>query len=232
MKLKRIATNHYKSEDGKVEIKKQNINGKLCWTAGIGSMILFPTCETKDEATKLAERTVNRQPEPTTAIEQPPDPKLKMELKRIAKDHYKSEDGRVEIQRVFYWHHETLKAEWAASVDGMIAGLCETKQEAEMAARKGLKSSPVARLTIKHLLADLQHRNETSDARLDPKEYKYTNLYAFVLTNAIPFDPQPLPEKYPRGLLKACYNNAYHLAKKHKLIYVEGFAFAATGVRM
>jgi hypothetical protein len=54
---------------------------------------------------------------------------------------------------------------------------------------------------------------------------KYPGFHAFVLAHGRAFVPRPLPRGYRRGAVRACFENAYRLARRRGLVYVEGLAF-------
>lgn len=56
--------------------------------------------------------------------------------------------------------------------------------------------------------------------------YRYTCHQDFVAVHGRPFTPAPLPAGLKPGSPRACYANAYRLARRRGLVYVEGFAVA------
>lgn len=76
-----------------------------------------------------------------------------------------------------------------------------------------------------------QHRQQSNKASSD----RYQLFEEFVLHNGRSFEPMPFPSKYRyRGYhaeMKACYRNAYLLARHHPddLRYAEGYAIACDG---
>jgi len=52
----------------------------------------------------------------------------------------------------------------------------------------------------------------------------YHNPEHFVLANGRPFTPQPRPKGIRTGGFRQCFDNAFRLARRRKLIYVEGYA--------
>jgi hypothetical protein len=60
-----------------------------------------------------------------------------------------------------------------------------------------------------------------SDAQND---WLYYNPEHFVLENGRPFTPQPRPKGIRTGDFRQCFDNAFRLARRRKLIYVEGYA--------
>jgi len=75
---------------------------------------------------------------------------------------------------------------------------------------------------LDHLLANLAaHAAAVKD---NWRDAKYPGFHAFVLAHGRAYTAQSLPKKYKRGLSQACFVNAYRLARRHGLSYVEGFA--------
>ena len=60
-----------------------------------------------------------------------------------------------------------------------------------------------------------------SDVRSD---WLYHNPEHFVLENGRPFTPQPRPKGIRTGDFRQCFDNAFRLARRRKLVYVEGYA--------
>ncbi|MCI0462778.1 MAG: hypothetical protein L0Z62_38005 [Gemmataceae bacterium] len=76
--------------------------------------------------------------------------------------------------------------------------------------------------SLDRLIADLEaHVTLVQDSWRDAK---YPGVHAFVLAHGRAYTPHALPNKYRLRLPKACFDNAYRLARGHRLIYVEGFA--------
>lgn len=66
---------------------------------------------------------------------------------------------------------------------------------------------------------------ETLQQLVDAKSSHHRlSMYEFVLRYGRPFENQKLPSKYLHGFPRQCYQNAYLLAARHNLIYVEGYA--------
>ena len=57
----------------------------------------------------------------------------------------------------------------------------------------------------------------------------YRNISHFVLVNGRAFRPAPFPKGMRRGPFEFCFGNCQRLAKRRKLIFVEGYAMTATG---
>ena len=63
----------------------------------------------------------------------------------------------------------------------------------------------------------------------DRGELLYHNPEHFVLANGRPFTPQPKPKGIRTGSFQQCFDNAYRLARRRNLIYVEGYAVRMIG---
>ena len=74
--------------------------------------------------------------------------------------------------------------------------------------------------------SELWGRAERTEAT---STWAYRSVEAFLLEHGQFYAPQTLPAKYRRfyAPVKYCYDNAYRMAKKYKLRYVEG---VATGI--
>lgn len=73
-------------------------------------------------------------------------------------------------------------------------------------------------------VAIIKHANKDKNVSRDG--YAYASMADFVLTHGRPYEVQELPKQYRRMLLGHCYANATELARRHGLIYVEGYALA------
>jgi hypothetical protein len=65
-------------------------------------------------------------------------------------------------------------------------------------------------------------------AESKPTHWRYSSLEQFVLLNGKSYQPQTLPRKYYRGRMGICFENAYRSAKRHGLVYVEGYALSGS----
>jgi hypothetical protein len=72
------------------------------------------------------------------------------------------------------------------------------------------------------LIADLKAYAEM--VRTSWTRTKYPGFHAFVLFHGRPCIPQELPRGYRRRQMGQCFENAYRLARRRGLVYVEGFA--------
>jgi hypothetical protein len=63
----------------------------------------------------------------------------------------------------------------------------------------------------------------TSAAPVRPK-WSFNCVESFVMANGQPFQYKSLPRHISRGTLRHCFENAYDLALRSGLVYVEGFA--------
>jgi hypothetical protein len=64
------------------------------------------------------------------------------------------------------------------------------------------------------------------------RQYPIGTPERFVATYGMGFESQPLPGRYPRRPARECYSNTWQQVQKDSgLIYVEGFALAATAPR-
>lgn len=54
----------------------------------------------------------------------------------------------------------------------------------------------------------------------------YQTMEEFVLKNGQVYSPQQLPKKFRSGRFQFCFGNSFLAAKRHGLIYVEGYAIS------
>jgi hypothetical protein len=81
--------------------------------------------------------------------------------------------------------------------------------------------------SLDHLIGELA--SHAAAVRANWRDAKYPGFHAFVLAQGREYTPQVLPKKYRRGRLQACFDNAYRAARRHGLIYIEGFAALGSG---
>jgi hypothetical protein len=75
---------------------------------------------------------------------------------------------------------------------------------------------------IREFLQTMVRARKELGARV--KGYRFCCIEEFVCEYGREFAPAPLPDRLRKGLPRHCYHNAYHLARKHGLVYVEGYA--------
>ena len=88
---------------------------------------------------------------------------------------------------------------------------------------------------IKTLLEYLHNRSQTQ-AKISSmtasklQKYAYKSLEEFVIKHGQFYTPAPRPKRLRLGIPRHCFHNSFNLAKRHKWIYVEGFALSVIPV--